>query len=1155
MKNFKKAASILLSMLLVVSLMPLSVFAEGLATEELTATGSDIQIGEYYQVDDNTGALLERVDFEGNTQQSYADGQVKVNKTITGTDTENVFDINLEVITQDKIEQTAVSPDAAVVLVIDTSGSMGQKGRLSAAKNAAKSFIKSFADENAVRKVAVVEFSGLEKGDDGENKYNKKNGAKVVKDWTDVQEGTECSAEIENLSAYGGTNMEAGLQLAKNLLGMDSVKNISNKSIVMLTDGNPTYGIGKYGNRTSTDIICSDGKDMIGDGTKTTHNIHRQVEEISKSIRNAKINTYAVQVGTEEIECNGWVHCSLEQPVATWLNKNCGFVTKQVDNVDEISDIFNQIVEMIELQAKAWILTDPMGTNIDFVKFNRKAGFEGEFEFKNDNKTITWNLKNCTPVFDQTKKTYTYHLSYQVKLDTLSDGYQKGTYYATNGVTSLTYFILEEDQEIDENLLKTAYFNIPSVKGFAGDLSFTKKDDSGKSLSGAVFALKADDRVVKTATSGADGKVSFTDIPSGHSYTLEETDVPNGYINKDEFGKNVVVSFGDVTAAVRDSEVINHYNKTSVTVEKVWNDNDNKAGKRPECITVQLLADGKTCGERVVIYGPKVQDIDSGTDESSGELSNEATVENQNGKDAENQGEDADVQPDVSDENQESAGEDVEQLNTPSDETSSAGESNMDESSDNEQPEEDSAAFRTASASPNTTADITEPEPVGNWTYTWTDLPKYNADGSKIVYTVEEVNVPEDYTPSVTGSADAGFTITNTYEATTRDWTVNKVWDDGNNQDGKRPEEITVQLYAGEDAYGEPVILNAANEWSYIWKELSVKNDNGDKITYSVQEVKVPEGYASSVTNSEGTSIITNSHAPETISVSVNKIWDDNNNAANKRPNGITAELLKDNTPTGNDKTLSAANNWSGRWDNLPKYENGKEITYTIREKDVPAGYTSVVTGTVAEGFTITNTIIPEKTVTITVKKVWNDAGYENNRPATITVNIKNGEEIADTVTLGNGVWSKVIELPEKDENGKDIVYAIEEASVPAGYTSTVNGYTITNTYTPDRPIIIPDPDVPLDPGPGPDEPDEPDEPIIDDPDVPLGPGPGDDTEIDEPDVPLAPGPVDTEETKADPDEPKTGDESPLMALTAMLVVSTGTLSTIIVRKKRKNEK
>ena len=1152
MKNFKKAASILLSMLLVVSLMPLSVFAEGLATEELTATGSDIQIGEYYEVDDNTGALSECADFKGNTQQSYADGQVKVNKTITGTDTENVFDINLEVITQDKIEQTAVSTDAAVVLVIDTSGSMEKNGRLSAAKNAAKSFIKSFADKNAERKVAVVEFSGLRKGDDWEYK-NRKNGAKVVKDWTDVQEGTECSAEIEKLSAYGGTNMEAGLQLAKNLLGMDSVKNISNKSIVMLTDGNPTYGIGMNGNRTSTDIICSDGTDMIGDGTKTTHNIHTQVEKISKSIRDAKINTYAVQVGTETIECNGRGDCHLKQSVATWLNQNCGFVTKQVNNVDEISDIFKQIVKMIELQAKAWILTDPMGTNIDFVKFNRDDDFEGEFEFKNGNKTITWNLKNCSPLFDPDKKTYTYHLSYQVKLDTLSDGYQKGTYYATNGVTSLTYFILEEDQEIDENLLKTAYFNIPSVKGFAGDLSFTKIDDSGNSLSGAVFALKDGDRVVKTAESGADGEVSFKDIPSGHRYTLEETGVPDGYINKAKLDKHVVVSFGAVTAEVKGSEVINHYNKTSVTVEKVWNDNNNEAGKRPENITVQLLADGETCGAPVVISGPKVQDIDSGTDESSGELSNEATVENQNGKDAENQGEDADVQPDVSDENQESAGEDVEQLNTPSDETSSAGESNMDESSDNEQPEEDSAAFRTASASPNTTADITEPEPVGNWTYTWTDLPKYNADGSKIVYTVEEVNVPEDYTPSVTGSADAGFTITNTYEATTRDWTVNKVWDDGNNQDGKRPEEITVQLYAGEDAYGEPVILNAANEWSYIWKELSVKNDNGDKITYSVQEVKVPEGYASSVTNSEGTSIITNSHAPETISVSVNKIWDDNNNAANKRPNGITAELLKDNTPTGNDKTLSAANNWLGRWDNLPKYENGKEITYTIREKDVPAGYTSVVTGTVAEGFTITNTIIPEKTVTITVKKVWNDAGYENNRPATITVNIKNGDAIAATVILGeNGVWSKIVELPKTDQDGRDIVYTIDEANVPAGYTSTVNGYTITNTYTPDRPIIIPDPDVPLDPGPGPDEPDE---PIIDEPDVPLGPGPGDDTEIDEPDVPLAPGPVDTEETKADPDEPKTGDESPLMALTAMLVVSTGTLSTIIVRKKRKNEK
>ena len=47
------------------------------------------------------------------------------------------------------------------------------------------------------------------------------------------------------------------------------------------------------------------------------------------------------------------------------------------------------------------------------------------------------------------------------------------------------------------------------------------------------------------------------------------------------------------------------------------------------------------------------------------------------------------------------------------------------------------------------------------WKYTWTGLDKLNAEGNEIAYTVSE-DVPEGYTPSYSGSAAAGFVITNT---------------------------------------------------------------------------------------------------------------------------------------------------------------------------------------------------------------------------------------------------------------------------------------------------------------------------------------------------------------------------------------------------------
>ena len=47
---------------------------------------------------------------------------------------------------------------------------------------------------------------------------------------------------------------------------------------------------------------------------------------------------------------------------------------------------------------------------------------------------------------------------------------------------------------------------------------------------------------------------------------------------------------------------------------------------------------------------------------------------------------------------------------------------------------------------------------------------------------------------------------------------VEKVWDDNNNQDGKRPESIQVQLYANGKAQGEPVVLNAAVRILFLLK-------------------------------------------------------------------------------------------------------------------------------------------------------------------------------------------------------------------------------------------------------------------------------------------------------------------------------------------------
>lgn len=151
-----------------------------------------------------------------------------------------------------------------------------------------------------------------------------------------------------------------------------------------------------------------------------------------------------------------------------------------------------------------------------------------------------------------------------------------------------------------------------------------------------------------------------------------------------------------------------------------------------------------------------------------------------------------------------------------------------------------------------------------NWKYTWNDLDKQK-DGEDIVYTVDEIEIPDGYTKTVTNKG-AAFTITNTHKPGTTEVKVTKVWKDSNDKYQKRPGSIRVQLYktvAGElEAVGEPVTLDKSMNWTYTWTDLALQ-ENGITIIYTVDEISVPEGYTKTVTKDADSNItafiITNS--------------------------------------------------------------------------------------------------------------------------------------------------------------------------------------------------------------------------------------------------------------------------------------------------------
>ncbi|WP_307980073.1 Cna B-type domain-containing protein [uncultured Senegalimassilia sp.] len=336
-----------------------------------------------------------------------------------------------------------------------------------------------------------------------------------------------------------------------------------------------------------------------------------------------------------------------------------------------------------------------------------------------------------------------------------------------------------------------------------------------------------------------------------------------------------------------------------------------------------------------------------------------------------------------------------------------------------------------------------------NWTFTWDNLAK-KAGGKDIVYTVREAKVPEGYTSVVTGgmvknNGAFSYTLTNKHETESTALNVQKVWDDSNNADGLRPTSVKVQLLADGKAAGQPVELSAANEWKHAWGDLP-KLADGKTIKYTVAEVDVPEGYVSVVTgNASFGFTITNTHAVKTTAVGVKKIWNDGNDQDGLRPAEVTAQLLANGEVVAEAK-LSAQNAWVHQWTDLPIIANGKAIEYTVAETDIPEGYTSSVMGSAADGFTLVNAHATA-TTSVSVHKEWKDSAGNQQSGVHPAVTAQLYRTVAGQTSAMAGYAATLDEvhgwaaswgnLPAKDA-GRDVEYSVQEADVPAGYTSSV---------------------------------------------------------------------------------------------------------------------
>lgn len=574
-----------------------------------------------------------------------------------------------------------------------------------------------------------------------------------------------------------------------------------------------------------------------------------------------------------------------------------------------------------------------------------------------------------------------------------------------------------------------------SITGKTANVEMKKVDEQSRGLQGAVFDLYKQSRsgeytkYKENITSNSNGIVRAEKLTTGNYY-FQEVKPPTGYELTNERLSFIIETKDLGTTQVKNvGQLKNGSEKTSVSVEKKWDDKNNQDGKRPDIVKVQLYGDGEKVGP--------VEELAEG-DNWSHTWTDLPLLKN--GKEIRYTVQEVEIPPDYT-LTQTSPNKNqflFTNKNIP-EEVEVSGEKKWNDNNDQDglRPKQVTVILY-ADGKEYERQNVSEGD---NWTYKFTELPKNN-QGKEIVYTVKEVPIP-GYTLKVDDT-----TLTNSHTPSEIDIVGEKKWNDANDQDGQRPEKIYVNLLADGQQI-ERQVVTAANNWKYEFRNLP-EYQNGKKIVYNVTEDEISE-YSTVVDDSKLDSVkITNSYTPKKTSRSIIKLWNDEEDQDGKRPISIQVQLYANAEKQGPAVTLDESNNWEYTWLDLDERKGGKPIVYTAKEVGTPKDYTVTVNEETPGTFIMKNYHKPE-TVKVKGEKRWDDANNQDGvRPEAIKVNlIADGELMAEKIVTSETDWKYTFtDLPKYKNQGQLIEYKVTE-EVIAEYSTEIEGTTINNKHTP----------------------------------------------------------------------------------------------------------
>ncbi len=270
---------------------------------------------------------------------------------------------------------------------------------------------------------------------------------KNLSNWMDVSNASDRQNVIGVINALepvykgnsaNGTNLEQGLSLADECISNAPNGIASDKKFaVVLTDGEPN----KQGSSSSQ------------------WNIKSKTDAAASSLKSAA-SVYTVCFGAEST----WSD-ELGMNVGPYLSGTVASNPSNAFNAKSAADLnsaFENIFASIEQGlSSGFAVTDPMG---EYIQLQDASLADCTIS----NGTITWTPTAGTTTDNADgSKTYTYTLTYTVKLDTSADGFVDNQYYPTNGITTLAF------KDGDNNI--TRDFNVPGVKGTAPKYNVTYK--------------------------------------------------------------------------------------------------------------------------------------------------------------------------------------------------------------------------------------------------------------------------------------------------------------------------------------------------------------------------------------------------------------------------------------------------------------------------------------------------------------------------------------------------------------------------------------------------------------------------------------------------------------------------------------------------------